>query len=183
VKDLTLQPIRETDASLLWEASKGDASGVLPRRDEEGWMSLIRHQEMAETLGEGLIRAVCIDGAAAGFVILNKIPPEYLIDDAVAVECGTYLLPAFRGRGINPHVKRAMVALARETFDAEWCVFVVPLANCRALSAMHKLPWPLETQTVDSTGRFRTYLRRKVWETSVDCVLYAVRTSAVPESD
>ncbi len=183
MKNLTLHPIRETDASLLWEAVKGDTSRVLPRHDEEGWAALIRYQDMAEIVGEGLIRSVLIDGAVAGFVILNKVPPEYLSGDEVAVECGTYLLPAYRGSGINPHVKRAMVTLARETLDANWCVFVVPVANRRAHRAMHKLPWPLETQAVDSIGRFRAYLRRKVWETGVDCVLYAVPTSVVSELD
>ena len=61
MKNLTLHPIRETDASLLWEAVKGDTSRVLPRHDEEGWAALIRYQDMAEIVGEGLIRSVLID--------------------------------------------------------------------------------------------------------------------------
>lgn len=108
-----------------------------------------------------------------GFVLINRIDETWLQEGLSAVECGTYLLPQYRGRGFNVSVKQALCTRALEQFQADWAMFVVPNSNVRAKRAMNKLPWSIDVVTHDRSGLFARYLHRKSWETGQPSEMYA----------
>jgi RimJ/RimL family protein N-acetyltransferase len=177
--NVSLQPMDLRDAQALWLAGQSDDAWPALYADEARFMALVEQQHLAETLGQGLIRKISAGAECAGYILMNEVPPHLLPEGGTAVECGTYLLPEFRGKRLNEPVKAALVSLAKEVFAAEWCLFVIPRSNRRAQAAMEKLPWSVQRHTAEDFGPFRTFLRRRVWETGSDSLLYAVRVEDV----
>jgi RimJ/RimL family protein N-acetyltransferase len=176
---VSLQPMTSRDAQALWRAGQSDASWPTLYAAEARFLSLVEQQHMAETLGQGLIRKITAGTECAGYILMNEVPPHLLSDCGKAVECGTYLLPEFRGKRLNEPVKAEMVWLAKEAFAADWCLFVIPRNNLRAQAAMEKLKWSMERYTAGEPGPFHSFLKRKVWECGSDSQLYAIRVRDV----
>ncbi|MFB5189634.1 GNAT family N-acetyltransferase [Alicyclobacillus fastidiosus] len=112
-------------------------------------------------------------GSAIGFTTVATVDATFAPNGVQAVEAGTYLVPASRGRGYNAEVKGHQRRLAKEVYGAKCLVFVVEEHNVAAHKAMDNLPWPTTQVTMSMTrDSWYRFLRRRVWEEQRTSVLY-----------
>lgn len=177
---LCFSAITEDQLLHLW--TQGHAETGWPLRDVswsafEAWSlqnSFSLASDFCNLSGIFLDNQTCI-----GFLTRQQIPPEYLppLDPATcgsaqfprietALECGTYLLPSYRGRGLNGEIKEKVIREELESGKCQMIGFVVPIANVQAGRAMRKLPWSVEIVTSNAHpashplarfARFRAY--------------------------
>ncbi|MBX5437040.1 MAG: hypothetical protein IRZ33_07470 [Alicyclobacillaceae bacterium] len=175
-----LQPLTAARIHRLWQAGAGDPHWPLADRSERAFRRLAEEAAAAEAFGCGWMRAVetsCGDKWMIAGLVTARIPDtEWLPTGVTACECGTYLLPPFRGTGIHVSVKDALLELCWDTWDCEWCLFVVPVSNPAARRALAKLPWPVRRSGSDAgTPDFARLGKRRAWETGEACEVFAVR--------
>lgn len=169
-----------------------------PARRVRAFLRLVEEYQSLALLGLGDMLAIHHQAQICGFVVCNTISDTWLPTDLTAVECGTYLLPEYRGKGLNTPTKTALFAHVWQAYKANWCVFIVAEHNHRAQAAMKKLPWPFSveqsrtpavapalaptaapaTTPSDAPTVFQRYLRRKRWELGHDFLLYKLAQSA-----
>ncbi|MCL6442775.1 MAG: GNAT family N-acetyltransferase [Alicyclobacillus sp.] len=127
-------------------------------------------------IGEGAFRVLVDDEHPmqyVGFVTAGQVNPVYLHDTS-AMECGTYLLPEWRGRGLNRVVKQLWLRWIFHNYNPEYAVFVIPLDNTLAQRAFAKLPWTYSQTRSNPASPFHKYLRRREWELGKPCELYSI---------
>ena len=198
--DISLAQMSFADAQCLWKNGHQDGDWPLPetRQESESFLRLVEEYQSLALLGLGDMLAIHHQAQLCGFVVCNTISDTWLPTDITAVECGTYLLPEYRGKGLNLPTKTALFAHVWQAYRANWCVFIVAEHNHRAQAAMKKLPWPFSveqsrtpavapalaptaapaTTTSDAPAVFQRYLRRKRWELGHDFFLYKLAQSA-----
>lgn len=174
----------EEDIQLLWTVGHTEQVWPLQDRSWEAFQTFAMEYWLACTLGEGGVYSVWDESTLCGYVVLQRIAAHYLPEAVVGMECGTYLLSNARGSGINAYVKHELLSLAFNQFQADWCVFVIPATNHRAMRALDKLEWPFHKQpsntqasSPQSSSRvawFVTYVKRKSWEVGQPVILYAL---------
>jgi RimJ/RimL family protein N-acetyltransferase len=162
----------------IWEQGRHDPDWPLSEVTHAALKTLVMRHLSAELLGFGLIRGIEVNQQLVGFITLNKIDESWLRPATTAVEGGTYILPSHRGRGFNLPVKQAMLQMAYNQLDSQWCVFLVPKNNQRAQRALANLPQTVHVETIDNPLLFRRLLRRKSWEVSKELILYGFRRDA-----
>ncbi|MCL6631192.1 MAG: GNAT family N-acetyltransferase [Alicyclobacillus herbarius] len=181
--DVEFRPWRSTDTETIWQSACEDADWPISPQTHSAFVRWLEGMEASCTLGEGHLEAIMHAQRLAGFWLLHAVPPHHLgtlADVSRVVEGGTYLVPASRGLGLNPVVKKRMLTVAFTSWAADWCVFVIPSRNRRAIRAFQRLPWPYDLETRSHNGRFRTLLSRREWETGSPCTLVSIHRSAVP---
>lgn len=176
---VTLEPLSPAAAAALWQA--GQQSGDWPFRGQTESLWQTRQIELAaaEILGLACARAVEVDGACVGFCTLQFVDPAHQATPR-AVECGTWLMPSARGRGLNRRVKTKLLdfAFSGEVLPTpEWCVFLLLPDNGKARQSLLRisLPWLVEdSRDRRPEQRFHRLLRRRAWETGDPVVAIAI---------
>lgn len=161
-------------------------------------------------MGWGAIRQVCWRDTIGGFVTLHVLEHGLFPVGMRIAECGTYLLPEMRRRGLNPRVKWETVRLACGDFAVDWCVFVVLSQNQQAIRGLNKLAWPFvmtvarpdvnavqanrsntphEHPMTTSDGLVHTassplwtrFARWQAWKTQQEVVVFALHRDSLPQ--
>jgi hypothetical protein len=171
---VVFEQVTQAAVQQLWAAGHTEAAWPLLDRDFLAFQRQVEEYEIAAFLGEGLMLTIHEDGNTCGYVTLHQIAKNNLPIHTVAVEVGTYLLPQWRGRGLNRLIKEVSLAMAFSQYAADWCVFVIPTANRKALSAMSNLPWEFYKQQSGEPGLFTSFLKRRTWEVGYPVWVYAL---------
>jgi hypothetical protein len=179
---IQLLPIQREDAAVLWHHARDDDAWVTPDRHWQTWVAWVEALLAAEVMGWSWLRTVSITGRLAGFVTVRTVEAALLPPETTAVECGTYLLPAWRGLGWNALVKQATIHFARSVAGMaappDWCLFVVPEDNHRAIAAFRSLDWSWSME-LGPGGSFARFARRKSWEAGRPCVVFGCRAAVL----
>jgi RimJ/RimL family protein N-acetyltransferase len=135
----------------------------------------IQTGNLSAVLSRGQVKGIWLNGSLTGFATLHEIEQGFTGQDTGTFEGGTYLLPAFRGIGMNESIKRHLVSAAFHTYNATWCIFCIPVENQRAIRAMDKLPLTfLQITMADTHHSLFRYLKWKSWKTGKRFILYAI---------
>jgi RimJ/RimL family protein N-acetyltransferase len=167
----------DEDVRFLWNEGHTDDSWPHRIATEEAFSQFAQGYQVAETLHEGAMRTIRLEGSVIGYTVVHQIPQHYVPDSTLVCECGTYLLPLWRGRDINPLVKAWMLKVAFHEYESQWCIFVIPKQNVRAIRGLDKLGWPMVRETERTSGLFSKYRKRKSWEMGEPVIVYAVERS------
>ncbi|MCL6516675.1 MAG: GNAT family N-acetyltransferase [Alicyclobacillus sp.] len=123
---------------------------------------------------------------SAGFVLVHRIPEALSTGEPEAWEMGTYLLPAWRGTGVNASVKWLAARWVFARTGAHALLFTVADRNLRANRALAALGWPLRELTPGPSehprgrmprppaGPYARYLRWRVWSEGEPMRMYAL---------
>ncbi|WDL95564.1 GNAT family N-acetyltransferase [Alicyclobacillus sp. ALC3] len=179
---VTLKKLDPSTAFRLWEA--GQQSTDWPF-DRTGALWQTRQSELAaaEVLAWGCARAVAVNGELVGLCTLQAVDPAVQAEPST-IECGTWLLTAARGRGLNQEVKVALLDFAFSGHVLpipEWCLFLLHPDNTRARASLLRMPLPwVEEDSRDAltTKYFRAILRRRAWETGQPAIAIAIDRAA-----
>ncbi len=184
---VTLKHLDPSTASRLWLA--GQQSTDWPFGQSEAlWQTRLSELAAAEVFGWGCARAVEVNGELVGLCTLQAVDPA-VQPAPPAIECGTWLLTAARGRGLNKDVKVALLDFAFSGHVIpipEWCLFLLHPDNARARASLLRmaLPWVVEDSRDELTTKyFRAILRRRAWETGQPAIAMAIERAAYFRSE
>lgn len=170
-----LKPLAPRMLARLWAACRADDDRPVTFATKATLQTWWSEWAVSESLGFGAVRAVLVRDGLAGIVTFSDVGAQYHPNGEKVVECGTYLLPPWRGSGIHREVKRLTLEFARHTRRAQWLCFVIPSENQRAVRAFVKLGWTYHEAQTGCTGGFKPFTERKTWELGRPCNLFWVR--------
>lgn len=175
---VSFEDMTEVIAHAIWTQGQDDPDWPLRPGTWPTCQQWLDGMDVARLVGEGQAWAIQTDGNWAGFAVLNTVNDAALPVDERSVECGTYLLPEARGRGLNEAAKTFLIQTSFTQYAANTCLFVIEQANTRARHALTKLPWSFTEDTAISQGPFTAFARRKSWERGIPCVVVWLNSAA-----
>lgn len=199
MQTVKLQRVTPEATKTLWLRGHKDTFWPIGERTLAGFQAFIESWCAAESMGWGSVRTVHVqqedsaqpasaDGgtgsscesidanqrfAPVGFVTFHELDGAWLPPEVTAVECGTYLLPQYRGTGLNRLIKSASASRAFYQLNAQFVLYAVPAGNEQALRSLRHILVNTET-TKDERQLFSKWLRHREWKEGSPFELFAI---------
>ncbi|QSO51913.1 GNAT family N-acetyltransferase [Alicyclobacillus curvatus] len=174
---VVLKPMTLQDARSIWRAGRGDPAWPETSRTLRGFRTMVTDWQAAEVIGWGALRAVHLYPPASspviGFVTFEEVGESWTGPSHKAVECGTYVVPAYRGLGLNRRIKAASVSLGFTALGADSILYAVPLVNQVAMRSLQRIVGD-NTDKVLAETRFQKWLRYRQWKEGTSFQLFVI---------
>ena len=166
--EIVLKSMTTQDAQGIWLNGHRDPAWPETSRTLRGFQTLVADWQAAEVMGWGWVRAVHLysydsktstvkaqralaeTSHVIGFVTFHELDESWTDVLHKAIECGTYVVPTFRGLGLNRLIKAASVTFGLTALGADSILYAVPVSNHSALRSLKRILG--ETKAADKTG-------------------------------
>lgn len=188
--EIVLTSMTTQDARDIWFNGHRDPAWPETSRTLRGFQTFVADWQTAEVMGWGWVRAVhfysCDSNTSnpsserafaetshvIGFVTFHELDEAWTDVLHKAVECGTYVVPTFRGLGLNRWIKAASVTFGLTALGADSILYAVPVSNQAALRSLKRIlretkateTGAEKTGTVFTESRFRKWLQYREWK-------------------
>jgi len=175
---IRLEHCLDAEAWALWQAGHRDDAWPVTKRSHANFKAFLQDCNLAEFLGSGGLFAIRSDNTYIGYTYAQHVFKGWMTEEAGAMEWGTYLLPAYRARGLNVGVKLRQLTYAFDTVGIDWCVYVIPKSNVRAQRAMRKLTCFSHAETDEMVPPvIQKFERYRSWTIGEACNVFYVHRS------
>ncbi|MDI9259562.1 GNAT family N-acetyltransferase [Alicyclobacillus sendaiensis] len=144
-------------------------------RARRAWEHLVQTWQVGAWLGDAQVAVADHGGEPVGFAAVTLALDEPQLGRAM--EVGTFVAPAHRGRGAN-EVLKIWSTQAAVRLGAAWLTACIPVRNARARRAFVKVfPGAEVYENPESAGPWREYLKRRAFAAGEPVRLYVVHLS------